>query len=228
MHDITSVSLVGSRTVFDERGHPYTVYELRTTTAAGNTWLVERRFSEFMDLSAQLSERHKVLLQNQTSADSIATVAPPEMPKNIRSAGWFGGNTLSQEFVRRREKGLHGWLQGVLAALPSDDELLIQALAPQNARRSAPSTPPAARLRGAPSPADSPDSSTAESPARPRPIHYASPYAYKTRPRAPLAWEVVWEAPAEAPATMVMEEAPALAFDPGIKGEAGAGEVTVT
>ena len=43
---LASIALLGSRTVFDERGHPYTLYDLRLTTADGSTWAVEKRFSE--------------------------------------------------------------------------------------------------------------------------------------------------------------------------------------
>ena len=227
---ITSIALVASRTVFDERGHPYTVYQLRTTTASG-TWTVEKRFSEFSDLANALSERHRNAQQNQLTADGITAVAPPDLPKNIRSAGWFGGNTLSAEFVARREKGLNGWLQGVLAAVPADDELLVNAIAPPRMRRSfasaspsqshtAPATPtrqgPAAVP---PSPMSSPGRSNAggvddlgdsRTPPRQQPIRYASPYAYKVPARAPLVWEVVWEAPAEAPPTAWVMEEPAV------------------
>ena len=158
---LATVALTGSRTVFDERGHPYTQYELHVTSTTGQTRSVERRFQEFKELSQSLLERHK------TAGDSV--VAPPELPRSILSAGWFG-QTTNPEFVRRREKGLHGWLQALCASLPADDMLLVGMLSPANAQR---------RTVGSPS------SSACASPrAKPAPPSNYSPFAVPWAARA--------------------------------------------
>ena len=121
MTALSSVALLGYRTAFDERGHGYTLYELRLSTAAGSTWSVEKRFTEFKEMALRLAERHK-------AANDASLPPPPEMPKSIVSTGWFGGHSLAPEFVEKRAKGLHTWLQALLSSLPSDDPLLVEAL----------------------------------------------------------------------------------------------------
>ena len=120
---LASIALIGSRTVFDERGHAYTLYTLRVATADGDSYNITRRFSDFRELARSLAERHK------TVGDAAS---PPDLPKSILSAGWFSGQTtISPEFVARRKKGLHGWLQALLAALPADDSVLVGAMGGQ-------------------------------------------------------------------------------------------------
>ena len=185
---LASIGLLGSRTVFDERGHPYTLYDLRLTTAEGSTWSTEKRFSEFRQLSQQLTERHK-------SGGDAAAFAPPALPKEILTAGWFSGQSLSPDFVKRREKGLRVWLRDLLAALPANDELLVGALAPTGARRRM--MQPAASPTSPSSSVSSPRAAKATTLPSPSPPPSKSSGVAWARPRATLTWELVWEAPEE-------------------------------
>ena len=83
MVSIAAIDLLGSRTVFDERGHPFTLYELKLTTEDGSVWTVERRFSEFRALAAAITDRHKA----SSATDTSMMPPPPSIDKNILSAG---------------------------------------------------------------------------------------------------------------------------------------------
>ena len=83
MVSIAAIDLLGSRPVFDERGHPFTLYELKLTTEDGSVWTVERRFSEFRALAAAITDRHKA----SSATDTSMMPPPPSIDKNILSAG---------------------------------------------------------------------------------------------------------------------------------------------
>ena len=113
----------------------------------------------------------------------------------------FSGNALSPDFVKRREKGLQRWLQAIVAALPGDDPLLNDALAPASARRRGWSAIKPVRSREASTPS-SPASDRIGLATTPEATPIAASNADELQKAAKrvagLQWELVWEAPEEA------------------------------
>lgn len=173
------VHIADSRVAFDERGAPYTLYELRCDAGASTTWAVERRFTDFKRLSSRLAERHHAL---------------PELPREILSAGWLSDGPLSPEFVKKRAAGLQAWLRALLLALPDDDELLLDFIADASARR----VHQACARRAA-----APAASTVV--ASPDDLLVAARCA-RSQTRPSLQWELLWEAPEEADTEVVDAE----------------------
>ena len=103
--------------------------------------------------------------------------------------------------MKRREKGLQRWLQAIVAALPGDDPLLNDALAPASARRRGWSAIKPVRSREASTPS-SPTSDRIGLATTPEATPIAASNADELQKAAKrvagLQWELVWEAPEEA------------------------------
>lgn len=168
-----SSSIRSTRTAFDERGQPYTLFELRTE-GGDYAWVAERRYSDFKKLSQTLQEK-------QRQAGNAR--APPEMPKS--NASWLGGGSMNPDFIRKRAAGLDAWLQKLLQS-HQEDEVLLQFLADTTARRK--SLSGIAASAGRAGDGTTPAAGGATAATRTRVIAAAPP---------PLTWHLVWEAPAD-------------------------------
>jgi hypothetical protein len=218
---IVSATLPSWRMAFDDRGNPFTLYDVCVTLADGTSWTTEKRFSDFKRLSQQLTDRHRSdsspaspnrakspTREGGSGSTGAHSTLLPELPKGILSAGWLGGlsGVQSPEFLKRRQKGLHTWLGQLLRVLPVDDALLLHALsAPPRVRQMLQANAPAAASA---TPAACPgtlcggsDTPSAATPAGSVPTADSAgrPHSVDPRPCGPsgssrgLCWDLVWE-----------------------------------
>lgn len=92
--------VVGHRSDVDERGSPFTLFQIRIV-ADGLSWVVERRFSEFKKLDGLVRQRAIEHLGGNKDASAL----PPTLPSSILSSGFFT-SSVNAEFVKRRVAGL--------------------------------------------------------------------------------------------------------------------------
>lgn len=197
-----------SKTVFDERGQPYTLYSF-ACQCENYKWIADKRFDDFKKLAKELSERHKLRTRDP---EQDPEPPPPELPRQIVSAGWLTplSGVQNPDFVRKRGAGLETWLANCVAVLPEGDDLLLDALsAPAAVPRSfsgcsQPSSP-SKTTRGAGDQLASSGGGAASAAAAverpsasPSRSTQTSSRAAALKPARPgLTWEVVWEAPPE-------------------------------
>ena len=93
--------VVGHRSDVDERGSPFTFFQIRIV-ADGLSWVVERRFSEFKKLDALVRQR---AIEHLGGGNKDPSALPPTIPSAILSSGFFT-SSVNAEFVKRRVAGL--------------------------------------------------------------------------------------------------------------------------
>ena len=104
-----SIEVIGTLTAEDGRGTAYTLYRIQVTVGT-KLWRVEKRFSQFKQLSDQLRLRGGATL--------------PPFPASLSTAPWTGGGNMNPDFIAKRAFGLQAYVRELVRVLPMDDPLL--------------------------------------------------------------------------------------------------------
>ena len=95
------VELHRTRTAFDERGQPFTLYALRSDRGS-TSWVSERRFSEFKKLASALSDRYR-------QGGGSAGRPPPDLPKGVRLTYSVSSTFVAVVLSTAPPTGMEAW-----------------------------------------------------------------------------------------------------------------------